>query len=178
MGLLERFESKFEKVDGCWEWMGYRNRTGYGGIGVPLSGRNSYFVQRYAHRVSWELYRGPIPDKICVCHRCDNPSCVNPDHLFLGSRKDNTQDMVKKGRHIEGARKRGEARKGIPWTPSQRKAIMVSLPRSDRHFRAIEVTVDGVTYPTITEAARAFGVSRQTMWHRINKQTPKGAWKV
>src|SRR5947207_548479 len=92
-GAKERFDAKWtpEPFSGCWIWTGARSLNGYGVMGMPHINRN-------AHRISWEIHRGIIPNKICVLHRCDTPSCVNPDHLFLGSLKDNTRDMVKKGR--------------------------------------------------------------------------------
>lgn len=93
----ERFETSFlgEPNSGCWLWMGGLRPPGYGQImktGFPTSA--------FAHRVSWELYRGPIPDGMIVCHKCDTRSCVNPDHLFLGTNLDNTRDCISKGRHI------------------------------------------------------------------------------
>ena len=75
----------------CWEWSGYRNEHGYG----ALKGR-------LAHRLVWQLERGPIPDGMNVCHRCDNPPCCNPAHLFLGTQSDNVHDMVSKGRRRGG----------------------------------------------------------------------------
>lgn len=77
---------------GCWLWQGALDSGGYGLQSVD--NRN-----RKAHRVSWELHRDPIPDGACCLHKCDVPRCVNPDHLFLGSKADNNADMAAKGRH-------------------------------------------------------------------------------
>ena len=77
----------------CWEWQGSRHLDGYGRLSVY--GRA---VPQNAHRVAWELTYGPVPPRLFVLHRCDNPPCVNPSHLFLGTAKDNTADMVAKGR--------------------------------------------------------------------------------
>jgi hypothetical protein len=87
-----------EPMSGCWLWLMSVNNHGYGTRG--FSGKNAL-----AHRVSWVLHRGPIPDGLHVLHRCDNPACVNPDHLFLGTHADNMQDMVRKGRVKSGMAK-------------------------------------------------------------------------
>lgn len=90
--VRERFESKFVPITecGCWIWLGAAGR--YGNLTVQ---------QRHydAHRFAWLLYLGSIPEGMRVLHRCDTPLCVNPAHLFLGTAKDNTLDMVRKGRH-------------------------------------------------------------------------------
>lgn len=91
--LLARFWAKVKVGDGCWEWVANRNPAGYGLLKVE--GR-----MMSAHRLSWELLRGRIPDGIQVLHHCDNPSCIRPDHLFLGTQSDNLNDMVRKGRGL------------------------------------------------------------------------------
>lgn len=83
---------EFKHIEGCWVWM--RPKTPHQRYGKVM-----YKGKRYSsHRLSWILTNGPIPDGMCVCHKCDIPRCVNPSHLFLGTMKDNTQDMIKKGR--------------------------------------------------------------------------------
>lgn len=85
-------DHRTKKTDACWEWIGCTTSYGYGH--VTNAGK------RYAaHRLAYELHRGPIPDGILVCHTCDNRKCVRPDHLFLGTHKDNASDSVAKGRH-------------------------------------------------------------------------------
>lgn len=93
--LLERFWLKVEKSDGCWLWTGARKANGYGSL-IGDGGRSGKVL--YAHRCSWELAYGPIPDGLFVCHRCDNPPCVRPSHLFLGTSSDNNRDTWSKGR--------------------------------------------------------------------------------
>lgn len=86
-----KLHGKIQNANGCWEWKGFRLKTGYGKFSYK---RKSYL----AHRISWYLFNGPIPDYLCVCHKCDNPPCINPEHLFLGTQVDNIQDMIKKNR--------------------------------------------------------------------------------
>ena len=81
-----------EPNSGCWLWLAYTNSAGYGS--VIDNGKN-----KSAHRASYEEFVGPIPEGILVCHRCDTPSCINPNHLFLGTYADNAKDCVNKKRH-------------------------------------------------------------------------------
>lgn len=92
-GVEQRFEDKYipEPMSGCWLWTAYVAPSGYGKISVN-------YVSKYAHRLSYEFANGKIDSGACVLHKCDNRICVNPDHLFLGSREENNLDRVKKGR--------------------------------------------------------------------------------
>lgn len=90
--LVERFMSHVEKTpSGCWLWKGHRRPEGYGVIKVDGKALP-------AHRVSWSIHKKEDPGLLCVLHKCDNPPCVNPEHLFLGTRLVNNQDMDQKGR--------------------------------------------------------------------------------
>jgi hypothetical protein len=97
--MEERFWRFVTKTDGCWLWRASsRNENGYGVLG--RTGRGTGFVK--AHRFSWELHRGPIPVGLLVLHACDVPSCVNPDHLSLGTHADNSADCRRKWRTKHG----------------------------------------------------------------------------
>lgn len=87
--LAERFWAKVKKTEDCWLWTAALNSDGYGSI-----------PPHKAHRLSWQLHFGPIPDGLFVCHRCDVRHCVRPDHLFLGTQQDNVNDMRRKGRAV------------------------------------------------------------------------------
>ena len=95
----KRFMDKFEidEKTGCWIWTASRDKDGYGFL--KFRGK-----QDKAHRVAWVLYRGEIPAGLIVCHTCDNPPCVNPEHLFIGTQKDNAMDKVGKNRSCYGER--------------------------------------------------------------------------
>lgn len=94
--ITDRFFRKIEKTSHCWNWFGAVYPNGYGAFRVGREG--------YAHRISWEIHRGKIPYKMNVLHHCDNRKCVNPEHLFIGTAKDNAQDCIRKGRFPMGER--------------------------------------------------------------------------
>ena len=134
---VSRFWVKVDKTGPCWLWLASTRSYGYGQFWTKAYGR---MVE--AHRIAWELMRGPIPAGMFVCHNCpggDNPRCVNPDHLFLDTQAGNNTDMVSKGRSS-----RGEHRHWARLTEPQVRQI--------RELRA-----SGRTQPGL---AREFGVSR------------------
>jgi hypothetical protein len=116
----KRFWSKVDKrsQDECWPWKASANSGGYGAIKVNGKAEK-------AHRVSWKIHNGSIPyhdsaHGMCVLHKCDNPGCVNPNHLFLGTNADNMKDMVLKGRSAD---KSGEKNENVKLTASQVREI-------------------------------------------------------
>lgn len=86
------FWKKVNKTNTCWLWTAVCSDNGYGRMKMGTR-------HKMAHRISWEMHFDPIPVGLIVCHKCDTPKCVRPDHLFVGTVKDNAQDMVRKGRH-------------------------------------------------------------------------------
>jgi hypothetical protein len=101
--VIDNFHARAEinLVTGCWIWTGghkgnYKGKKDYGIFGNTEKTGKKY---QTAHRVSWLIHYGEIPDDMMVCHKCDNPRCCNPTHLFLGTQLDNMADMVQKGRH-------------------------------------------------------------------------------
>jgi hypothetical protein len=138
---IERFWSKVERGNGCWTWTASKNAKGYGKC-APRHWRR----QEYAHRVSWEIANGPIPDGMQVLHHCDNPSCVRPGHLFLGTHQDNMADMVSKGRQRNGPLP-GESNGRAKLTRRQVDAIRRRVERGETKLRL----------------AKEYGVSRATV---------------
>lgn len=92
---VEKFWEKVKKTPGCWLWTGARTGRGYGALYFQEGGKRWH---KTAHRLSWEYARGAIPNGLFICHHCDNPLCVNPAHLFVGTVQDNNRDRDNKGR--------------------------------------------------------------------------------
>jgi hypothetical protein len=101
MDEVDRFWERVEKTQTCWNWIGAKQTGGYGHF--YLGTVNGKKVKRLAHRYSYELHNGPIPAGMDVLHKCDNPGCVNPEHLFLGTQATNDADRDAKGRQARGS---------------------------------------------------------------------------
>lgn len=143
----DRFWKKVEKTDGCWLWTGSKQTSG--------QGKKPYGSFRFkggwlAHRFSWILHKGPIPKDMLVCHHCDNHSCVNPKHLFLGTQQDNMDDMKNKGR-----------RNGYP---------RVKLTWEDVHRMRRLYATGKILQKTLV---RIFNVSKSTICNIINNRERK-----
>jgi hypothetical protein len=116
--IQERIMEKVEKsVTGCWIFTGALNNKGYGKIYLRTVNKKTIIVQ--PHRVMYETHNGEIPKGKNVCHSCDTPACCNPDHLFVGTQKDNLHDMTDKGRRAMGESLSESIQKG--WTPELRQ---------------------------------------------------------
>lgn len=149
----ERFWSRVQKagVDECWLWQGARTGSGYGNFCLP-NGK-----WRATHRILWELTSGSIPLGECVLHRCDNPPCCNPQHLFLGSLRDNAKDMVAKGRgRLWGGPRRGERNGRARLTAAQ-----VTEARARYEGK----------YGDIIRLAREYGLGRDAMRRVLTGKT-------
>lgn len=139
--LSERFWAMVDKTPTCWNYTGAKTEFGYGYIG--RGGKHGGAT--VTHRVSWVLHHGEIPSGIQVLHKCDNPKCVRPDHLFLGTQKDNMQDASKKGRCRNGREK---------LTEPMAKALR------DRY------TAGGIS---MKKLGREFNVSAMSVWRAVHE---------
>lgn len=135
---IERFRAKIrpDPDTGCWLWTGGTHEFGYGVMGVGRRGQGT----TKAHRWAFEHFVGPIPDGMFVCHRCDVPACVNPDHLFLGTHLDNVRDAISKDRHA-----RGEVNGHAKLTADDVRAI-----RADRRIQRVVAAEYGVARTVVS----------------------------
>lgn len=95
---------KINETTGCWKWLGGKNSSGYGAANLRI-GNDKRKRSFQTHRMFYEKFKGKIEKGLLVCHHCDNPICVNPEHLFLGTHQDNCNDKMKKGRHVAKGKK-------------------------------------------------------------------------
>jgi hypothetical protein len=154
-GELERFRQKFTVVEsGCWEWIASISKYGYGRF--SLDNRPCF-----AHRVSYEHFVGPLAMGMCACHKCDNRKCVNPDHLFQGTKGDNIRDMISKGRRVLGP-SYGERNGCSKLTDAQVEEIRTRyIPRK----------------VTCSMLAREYGVSKSLIGRIVlRKARARGTW--
>ena len=149
-----RFFSHVQLTTGCWLWTAAMNEKGYGVFG---RGKRTY----KAHRVSYEYAHGTIPDGLCVLHRCDTPACVNPAHMFLGTRADNNADMKAKGRQKTGSSRRVTFYKR---GSCHHEAVMCEALVS--HLRHLRHT--GYSY---SQLAREFGIGLTTAYKIATRKT-------
>jgi hypothetical protein len=145
----EKFWSHVEKTGSCWIWRGVRHRKGYGNLQWGSS-RKKTIRRRLAHRFAYEMHAGTVPDGMLVCHRCDNPACVNPAHLFPGSPADNSADMVAKRRSASGE---AHAHARLTWGNVDEIRMLAGVESRQRVL------------------ARRFGVSPQTISRIVNGRT-------
>lgn len=124
----QRFWAAVEQTDGCWIWRAHRNVQGYGRIVW-------YGKRVLAHRVSFELANGPIPVGMFVLHHCDNPPCVNPTHLYAGTKADNARDAIARGRWPHRPSLRGAESPSAKLTAEQADAIRLLKPRGQDALR-------------------------------------------
>lgn len=149
-------------VDSCWNWRGWTNRQGYANFKVNG-------VTHKAHRVSYELTNGPIPTGLLVCHQCDNPSCMNPNHLFVGTHQDNATDKMNKGRFVKmigdknGARLHPE--RLARGNNSGARLHIEKMPRGERHGRAKLTTAQ---VADIRAKYQSGGVSHRSLARQFN----------
>lgn len=153
--IEQRFDAKIAKTNGCWIWTGLRDKRGYGRINKG----GKYGPMVSAHRFAYERASGPIPAGAFVCHHCDNPSCVNPGHLFIGTAADNSADCVRKRRH-------------------SRMVHPESTPRGESHYHSVltETLVKDIRFRHASGVAcralaRELGVSRTAVRLVIKRVT-------
>ena len=166
-GLAARFEAKVGPLtdSGCREWQASLNGCGYGRI--VLSNRPRRIG--IASRVAWELYVGAIPVGLQVLHRCDNPPCVNVDHLFLGTQADNVRDMIEKGRK-RGRQPPSHCPTGHPY--SEENTITY---KGSRHCRECQRIRSRVKVRVPTELRSRNGRwSMHVRWHMLREQIKQG----
>ncbi len=149
--LIARIWQKIARTDtGCWEWDNDKQRGGYG---MFWDGQKA----NSAHRLVYKLLVGPIPDKMCVCHKCDNRKCVNPEHLFLGTSAENSADMVAKNRQAKGDRH------GSRLHPERMKPPVGSINGMAKLTESDVIAIRNSEKP-VSELAKQYGLTHMGMY--------------
>jgi hypothetical protein len=141
-----------DKSSGCWLFTGAKNEAGYGIVGNGGRGAGN----DRAHRITFRHHKGDIPEGIFVCHTCDTPACCNPDHLFLGTNKENHEDMVNKSRHIYPPYKPGQSNGNSKLTEEIAKYIKYSEKNAAELARELNIP-----YGTVSN------VKRKRTWNHV-----------
>lgn len=148
--ISDRFEAKVERclVSGCWLWTDAPDGCGYGRLGLP----GNRMIK--AHRLSYELHVGPIPDGLQVLHRCDTPPCVNPAHLFIGTHGDNMADRDRKGRgnYMPPPPMPGSRHPRAKLDEAQVAALRARIAAGERVVRTTTAADFGVSISTMSRA--------------------------
>lgn len=153
---LEKFWSKVQKTKDCWLWIAAVNNGGYGAF--AYEGRRVM-----AHRLSYEIEYGPFDKKLFVLHRCDNPRCVRPDHLWLGTQFDNMRDCASKGRNKNAFRWTKENNPFTGKTRSDREKEIVRQ-RRQRPYSFIGPAGERITGVNLTAFCLIHGLNQGAMW--------------
>ena len=169
--FLDRFWDYVETAgpEDCWHWMGATIKAGYGRFHVRGNFTKPNSVEDYAHRIMWEITYGPIPDGIQVLHSCDNPPCVNPIHLFLGTQSDNMKDAIKKGRLRPNLQKANEARKAHPGL-NVRGESQGSSKLNSSDVLAIRRRYSGGDISQ-RKLAQEYKITQATLWSVLKRET-------
>ena len=156
--VKDRFDTKYETCSktGCWNWTAGRFHSGYGYFGV------AEWKEKRAHRVSYRLHHGEIPEGKVICHTCDNPGCVNPEHLWLGTQKENMQDAKQKGRVSNGALKGTYKNPKKYGSKTHQYAIHQDAKRAQRYQDMTMLRIHKVYGMRWKPLAQKFNVSERT----------------
>lgn len=152
--MFEKFCEKIVITPGCWIWVGSKFQNGYGQISVAL-GKSPV----RAHRWSYEHYVGPLREGMFICHRCDNPACVNPDHLFQGTPSENSQDRERKGR--------GRPAKGTKVHNAKLNDDLVREIRAAYKWHDKEFSAAALAKKYGISGSTAFNIIRRKIWKHV-----------